>query len=80
MGFDFEGTFSKVDPQRRIEYSLDDNRNVNIHFENTPEGVRVVETFEAEDELTGEQQRKGWQAILTNFKRHVESTNTRDQA
>lgn len=75
MGFDFEGTFTAIDPQKNIEYSLDDDRKVSVRFEDSAEGVRVIETFEAEDELTGEQQRQGWQAILNNFKHHVESKN-----
>ena len=75
MGFDFEGTFTAIDPQKNIEYSLDDDRKVTVRFEDSAEGVRVIETFEAEDELTGEQQRQGWQAILNNFKHYVESKN-----
>jgi hypothetical protein len=34
-------------------------------------GVTVRETFEAEDEHAAELQRKGWQAILDRFARHV---------
>ena len=75
MGFDFEGTFTAIDPQKNIEYSLDDDRKVTVRYEDSAEGVRVIETFEADDELTGEQQRQGWQAILNNFKHHVESKN-----
>lgn len=75
MGFDFEGTFTVIDPQKNIEYSLDDARKVTVRFEDSAEGVRVIETFEAEDELTGEQQLQGWQAILNNFKHYVESKN-----
>jgi hypothetical protein len=33
----------------------------------------VVETFEAESENSVELQRQGWQAILDNFKKYVES-------
>lgn len=74
MGFDFEGTFTLVDPQKRIEYSLDDDRKVMVTFTDTAEGVKVVETFESEDQLSGDQQRQGWQCILENFKNHVERT------
>ena len=55
MGFDFEGTFTTIDPQKKIEYSLDDDRKVTVRFEDSAEGVRVMETFEADDEVTGEQ-------------------------
>ena len=36
------------------------------------DGVRVRVTFEAETTYSEEQQRSGWQAILDNFKKHVE--------
>lgn len=74
MGFDFEGTFTSINVPQSIEYALDDDRKVRITFSETEQGIRVVETFEAEDELSAEQQRKGWQSILNSFKKHVEST------
>ena len=36
------------------------------------DGVTVRETFDAETTNSVEQQRNGWQAILNNFKKHVE--------
>jgi uncharacterized protein YndB with AHSA1/START domain len=72
MGFDFEGKFTSINVNKSIEYALDDDRNVKISFLETEQGIRVVETFEAEDELSAEQQRQGWQSILNNFKKHVE--------
>lgn len=73
FGFDFEGTYTQVQDQKFIEYKLEDDRKVQIHFESLPEGVRVTETFDAEDENSAEMQKNGWQAILNNFKTHVES-------
>lgn len=75
MGFDFEGTYTVVEPPRRLEYSLGD-RAVQVAFDETPDGVRVVVMFDAEDVHSADQQRDGWQAILNNFKRHVESQST----
>lgn len=72
MGFDFEGTFTEIAEHEKIEYSLEDDRKVLVAFSETEGGVLVTETFEAEDEHSGEQQRQGWQAILNNFKKHVE--------
>lgn len=72
FGFDFEGKFTSIDPCNAIEYILDDDRVVRITFVQSETGVRVVETFEAEDEHSAEQQRQGWQCILENFKKHVE--------
>ena len=37
----------------------------------TGAGVRVRETFDAEDQNPVEMQRQGWQVILDNFARHV---------
>ena len=72
MRFDFEGTFTQVDPKKKIEYKLADNRKVEVRFQETLEGVKVSEAFETDDEMSGEQQRLGWQAILENFRQHVE--------
>lgn len=72
MGFDFEGTFTSINPLSSIEYALADDRKVRIHFEQTASGVRVVETFDAEDEHSAEMQKQGWQCILNNFKKHVD--------
>lgn len=76
MGFDFAGTFIRVDLNESIEFALDDDRKVGVEFIETEAGVRVVETFDAEDEHSAEQQRAGWQSILDNFKSHVESSAT----
>lgn len=73
MGFDFEGKFTSINANRRIEYELDDGRKVSITFSKTERGIRVIETFDAENEHAGEQQKQGWQSILNNFKRHVET-------
>lgn len=73
MGFDFEGEFIEIVPQQLIEYRLGDGRVVRVEFSESDDGATLTETFEAEDELSGEHQKQGWQAILDNFKRHVET-------
>jgi uncharacterized protein YndB with AHSA1/START domain len=73
MGFDFEGTFLSIVEHREIRYALEDDRAVSVTFEEKEGGVRIIETFDAEDEQSAEQQKQGWQCILENFKRHVES-------
>ncbi len=73
MGFDFDGIFTSIHPHRSINYKIADGREVKVEFIETKNGVRVVETFEAEDENSAEQQRQGWLCILNNFKKHVES-------
>jgi hypothetical protein len=45
---------------------------VSVEFIQRADGVLVKETFDAETENPPDVQREGWQAILDNFKRHVE--------
>jgi uncharacterized protein YndB with AHSA1/START domain len=73
VGFDFEGTYTRVVPHQAVEYRMSDGREVQVEFSETADGVRVRETFDAETENSPELQRTGWQAILDNFRRHVES-------
>ncbi len=58
-GFDFEGVYTRVVPEKTIEYRMSDGRE-------------VQETFDPESENPPELQRQGWQAILDNFGRYVE--------
>lgn len=73
MGFDFEGTYTRVEPPRLIEYVMADGRKVRVEFIAAGDVVTVREHFDAEDQHGAEQQRQGWQAILDNFARHVEA-------
>ena len=75
MGFDFEGTYTAVEEMELIEYVMDDGRKVRVTFEETDNGVRVTEIFEPEDQHPPDYQKQGWQAILDNFKRHVEAVS-----
>ncbi len=75
MGFDFGGTYSKVIEKKLIEYSIGDGRFVVVEFSSVENGVKIEETFDAESQNAGEQQRQGWQSILTNFAKYVESKN-----
>jgi uncharacterized protein YndB with AHSA1/START domain len=72
-GFDFEGTYTRVVPHKAIEYQMSDGREVKVEFIERAGSVLVKETFDPEAENTPELQRKGWQAILDNFGRHVEA-------
>ena len=73
MGFDFAGAYTRIETHRLIEASFLGERMLTVAFEASPEGVTVRETFDAEETHPMEQQREGWQAILNNFARHVES-------
>jgi len=72
MGFDFAGIYTKVVQNKLIEYAFGD-RNAQVEFLDTPQGVTVRVSFDAETEFSVEQQQQGWQAILSNFGRYVES-------
>ncbi len=71
--FDFAGEYTKVDNHQTIHYVIGDGRTVEITFESNGNKTSVIETFEAESENPIEMQQGGWQAILNNFKKHVES-------
>lgn len=72
-GFDFAGTYDMVLEHNHIAYTMSDNRKVRVTFQTEDDGVRVVKTFDIEEENTPEAQHEGWQGILDNFKKYVES-------
>ena len=74
MGFDFWGIYDQVVPMEIIEYTMGDGRKARVLFSGSEAGTRVTTTFEAEQENSAELQQAGWQAILDNFRKHVEST------
>ena len=73
MGFDFEGVYDAVELHKYIEYTIGDGRKVKIHFAEEDGETKIIEEFEAEDTNPLEMQRNGWQAIMDNFKKYVES-------
>jgi uncharacterized protein YndB with AHSA1/START domain len=75
MGFDFAGTYTKVESNKRIEYSFGD-RKAQVEFAPVQEGVQVRVSFDSEPTHSIEQQPSGWQAILNNFAKHVEGRGT----
>lgn len=73
FGFDFEGVYDDVINQKKIAYTMPDSRYVITNFENQNGKIKVTTTFDAENENPVEMQRAGWQSILDNFKKYVES-------
>jgi uncharacterized protein YndB with AHSA1/START domain len=73
FGFDFEGIYDNVHEHKLVSYTMADGRKVETTF--TAEGghTRVETIFDAETENSIEMQKGGWQAILDNFKKHVEN-------
>ncbi len=81
FSFDLTGQYNEVIPGKKAaytmgemkEYFLDAGRKVIVTFEQQPNGVLVTEVFDAEEIHSAEQQIQGWQAILANFKKYIES-------
>ena len=71
-GFDFEGTYTRVDVHQRIEYEFG-NRTAHVEFMPNPGGVTVRVTFDSDETHPVDLQRAGWQAILDKFARHVQA-------
>lgn len=75
VSFDFKGTYTNIILHEKIEYGMEDGRTVQILFTPIEDGVEIVETFDAENENPIEMQKDGWQSILNNFTKYVESQN-----
>lgn len=73
MGFDFGGIYDDVKTHQLIEYTMSDGRRVKVKFSGSGNQTHVEETFDAETMNPVEMQKGGWQAILDNFKKYVES-------
>ncbi len=73
MGFDFGGTYTKVVPAKKLEYTMGDGRTVSVSFDAQGNKTKVTEVFVAETQNPVEMQRSGWQSILDNFKKYAEA-------
>lgn len=73
FSFDFSGIFTTVEQFKTIAYTLDDERKVVIEFSEENGEVTVIESFEPESQNSLEMQETGWQMILNNFKKYVDS-------
>jgi uncharacterized protein YndB with AHSA1/START domain len=73
FGFDFEAIYDEIIDQKKITYTMPDGRQATTDFEHLDGKTKVTTTFDAETENSVEMQRAGWQAILDNFKKYVES-------
>lgn len=72
MGFDMAGAYDIVEPLAAIGFTFGDRR-ADVTFTEEGNQTRVTETFIPEGTFPREMQHGGWQAILDNFKRRVES-------
>lgn len=69
-GFDFAGTYTRIETQRLIEYAFGE-RAARVEFGRRDGGTAVRVIFDSEPTHSIEQQRQGWQAILDRFAQHV---------
>lgn len=73
FGFDFEAIYEDLTPQKALTLAMADGRKARTTFEPFGDTTKVSTTFDAETQNPIEMQRDGWQAILDNFKRYLES-------
>ncbi|MEN9852085.1 MAG: hypothetical protein RI996_28 [Candidatus Parcubacteria bacterium] len=84
FGFDFTGIYTEVDHLQKISYTMDKapdeeiGRECEITFKALGENTtQVVVVFDSENQNPIEMQKAGWQAILENFKKYVETHKIR---
>lgn len=73
QSFDFGGVYDEVVPHEKIAYTMGDGRTATTTFEQLGESVRVAQVVDAEQENPIEMQKGGWQNMLDNLKRVIES-------
>jgi uncharacterized protein YndB with AHSA1/START domain len=73
FGFDFEAVFDEVREPESVVYTMGDGRRAEIEFKEEDEKTLVKISFDPEQTNSRELQQNGWQSILNNFKKYVES-------
>ena len=73
FSFDFAGTYTEIVPFEKIAYTFGDRKAVVTFIALSDTETKVIEEFDPETENPIAQQQAGWQAILNNFKQHVET-------
>ena len=68
FGFDFESTYTAVDPGKHLALVMSDGRRWTVDFSDQGDGTCIVtERFDPEGENPHDMQRMGWQMILDRF-------------
>ena len=73
QSFDFGGLYDDVVPHKKISYTMGDGRKATTTFEERGDSVHVAQAVDAESENPIEMQKAGWQSMLDNLKRVIES-------
>ncbi|OKP94930.1 SRPBCC family protein [Paenibacillus sp. P46E] len=74
FGVDFTGVYDNVSINEVIAYTIADGRKVEVKFSRQDNDTKIITVFDAEETNTVEMQQAGWQAILDNFKKYVETS------
>ena len=72
FAFDFEAVYNEIVDGEKFTYTMPDNREIQVTFEQTDDKTRVTVTFDPENENPVDLQRSGWQSILDNFRKYAE--------
>jgi uncharacterized protein YndB with AHSA1/START domain len=73
FGFDFEAIYDEVSKPHKLAYTMTDGRKASVTFTESDNQTQVVVTFDADTQHSADMQKDGWQAILNQFKKHVEA-------
>lgn len=72
FGFDFDAVYKEINQEESFTYEFG-GRLATVEFKEVNEQTEVTVIFEPEVENSIDLQRRGWQAILDNFKKYTET-------
>jgi len=70
FSFVLKGIFDRISAPKELDYHLEDGRKVTVRIS---ENGEMVQEVEPESQNSEELQRQGWQNILNQLKKYVES-------
>ena len=80
FSFDFAGTYTDIIEHEKISFILSNDTNdaearrCEVTFKDIGDGkTKITETFDPEKQNSEEMQKSGWQNILNNFKKLIET-------
>lgn len=72
FGFDFEAIYTEIKIGESFSYEFG-GRIATVYLESIDGFTEITVVFDPESDNSIELQRNGWQAILNNFKKYIES-------
>ena len=63
----FNGKYDTIKKHERIDFTIDDGRKVVVTFQETDNGILILEEFEGTSTQPPAAQEMGWQLILKSF-------------